>query len=551
MYFFNCYNSLDKIMLVDYFAMILIAIISTIFFVFSSYKLLQILQLSGYKIGQMFKWLKKTKFVYFSRLLMLSFLSCASMLITNVLMRDFFVVKSLEYFAFGFFILFASFFIVLLFSEKKKTPLKLTKRVVRLVVSLSIITFIFSVLIEFAGYMFVPYLAYGLIAIVPIFLPLLVSLAALINAPIEKIIYKSYIKKSKQKLETFKGIKVIGITGSYGKTSVKNILTKILSEKFKVCSTPENFNTPMGLSKTILENLREGDEILVAEMGARNLNDISELCEFVKPTIGVITGIGNQHLETFKSIENIIKTKAELAKYVTENHGKLFINVDSKNAKTLSESYKNAHLVSFLEQKDLIFDKIDISLSGTNFDIKYKEEIINVQYKLLGEHNLSNLYLAVSVAFGLGLSLDEIKSGIEKIECVQHRLQLIDSSNYKIIDDSYNCSVEGSKASLKFLKTCKISGNKIVITPGMVELGEEQFSANFEFGKDLANSCDYVIIDSNVNYDAIKNGLLEEKFDESKIIKTANLDEAVSKLAEIASKNDIVLFENDLPDNYS
>lgn len=543
-------KSLSEIAKTDYIVLFAIAILTTVLMVFVGYKLLQMLQLTGYKLSGYFMWFKETKGSYFSRLFMLTFLSLASMLMTNVLLVDFFIVKILEYLAIIFFFLFCSLFITNLFTAKQKTPLKYTKRMTRLVVVYSILVFVVSLVILFVGYLYVPYLSYGLVSVVPLLLPVIVSLAYLITYPVEKLISNSYVRRAKRKIQSRKDLVIVGITGSYGKTSVKNILTTILSEKYKVCATPSSYNTPLGLAKTILSNLTDDDEIFIAEMGARQKNDIMELCEMVSPSIGIITGIGNQHLLTFGSEENIIKTKGEIAEYITRNNGKLFINIESKNAKILAESYENAKKLSLYDKDELEFLNIETSKLGSNFEIKYNGETINAHTILLGEHNLSNIYLACNVAISMGLSLTQLASGIEKLVSIKHRLEIIKStSTYTIIDDAYNSSVEGSSASLEVLS--KFDGKKFVITPGIVELGKEQFNSNFEFGRKLATVADMVIIDSAINYDAISSGLIFAKFDEDKIIQTANLTQAIQMLGLYATPNDVVLFENDLPDNYN
>lgn len=543
-------KSLSDVAKSDIIVLVAIAVLTTVLMVFVGYKLLQMLQLTGYKLSGYFMWFKETKCSYISRLFMLTFLSLASMLMTNVLLVDFFVVKILEYVGIIFFFLFSSLFITNLFTAKQKTPLKYTKRMTRFVAVYSILVFAVTLVILFVGFLYVPYLSYGLVSVVPLLLPLIVIISYYITYPVEKIISNSYIKKAKKKISSRKSLVVIGITGSFGKTTVKNILGTMLSEKYKVCATPSSFNTPLGLAKTILSNLNDDDEIFIAEMGARQKNDIAELCEMVSPTIGVITGIGNQHLLTFGSEENIIKTKGELAEYVTKNNGKLFINVDSKNANILAKDYKNAEKVSFYKQNGLIFNEIETSKDGSKFNITYNNKTISVNTILLGEHNLSNIYLATTVALSMGLSLDEIAVAIKKLVSIPHRLEIIKSSStYTIIDDAYNCSVEGSSASLDVLS--KFEGKKFVITPGIVELGKEQFNSNFEFGRKLAGVADMVIIDSSINYDAISSGLIFAKFDEEKIIQTANLSQAVQMLGLYASPNDVVLFENDLPDNYN
>ena len=536
----------------DLFMFSVFAVLATVLMIFVGYKLLQIMQLAGYKIKGYFKWFKETKFSYISRLFMLSFLSFSSMLMTNVLLRDFFVDKVLSYFSMMFFILFCSLFITNLFTAKQKTPLKYTKRMLRLLIVFIILVALITWWLQYVGFMFIPYLSFGLIAILPLMLPIILVIAYYITYPLEKLISNSYINRAKKKLDEYKNLKVIGITGSYGKTSVKNILSIILSEKYKVCSTPASYNTPLGLAKTILSNLEEKDEIFIAEMGAKQRFDISELCEMTKPEIGIITGVGNQHLLTFGNIENVAKTKAELAKYIEKKNGKLFINVDFLPARELAKKYKNSINVSVLdiEGLDICAKNIKTTKNGSSFDLCYDNKVQKCETILLGEHNISNILLASRVAIELGLSLEEIAVGISKLVTIAHRLEILKStSTYTIIDDAYNSSVEGSKASLNVLS--KFDGKKFVITPGLVELGKEQFNANFEFGKDMASVCDYVIIDSSINYDAISSGLIFAGFDEDKIIQVVNLSQAVEMLGKYATNNDVVLFENDLPDNYS
>ena len=478
----NTFELKDKL---DISMLVIIALVSSVLMVFVGYKLLQMLQLTGYKLNGYLRWFKETKYSYISRLFMLSFLSLAAMLMTNVLLADFFVVPALKFVGILFYILFSSLFITNLFTAKQKTPLKYTKRMTRLVVVYFILILIFSILIEILGFMFIPYLSYGLIGIIPIMLPLFVFLAYYITYPIEKLISNSYVKKAKKKLESIKNIQVIGITGSYGKTSVKNILKTILSEKYKVCASPSSYNTPLGLAKTILQNLNSDNEIFIAEMGAKQRFDIKELCEMVKPKIAIITGIGNQHLLTFGSVDNIIKTKSELAEYVSNNHGKIFVNIESDGAKKLVNNFKDAIKVSIKDNKtDLFVKDIKTTKDGSKFSLCFNNEVVECKTILLGDHNISNILLAATVAINLGLTLKEIQEGIEKLVTIPHRLEIVKSSStYTILDDAYNSSVEGSKASLDVLS--KFDGKKFVITPGLVELGTEQFNSNFEFQSDF------------------------------------------------------------------
>ena len=534
----------------DFFMFTVLTVVSTVLMIFVGYKLLQMLQLTGYKINGYVKWFKETKCSYISRLFMLSFLSMAAMLITNVLLADFFVEKVLSYISILFYILFCSIFIMNLFTAKQKTPLKYTKRMTRLVIVFAVLIGGFTWALQYVGYRFVPYLSFGLIGVTPLFLPGFVFVSYAITYPIEKLISNTYIKKAKNKLLVRKDLKVVGITGSYGKTSVKNILETILSEKFKVCATPSSYNTPLGLSKTILSNLTEKDEVFIAEMGAKQQFDIKELCEMVNPEIGVVTGVGNQHLLTFGSIENIVKTKSEIGEYISAVGGKLFVNVDNEQTKELAKNFKNAVLTSLNSDGDLTVCDVKISEKGSEFTLKFGKETEKCKTILLGKHNISNILLASRVAIFMGLTLKQVASGIAKLRTIPHRLEIVKStSTYTIIDDAYNSSVEGSKASLEVLSN--FSGKKFVITPGLVELGSAQYSSNVEFGKNMAEVCDYVIIDCVINYEAIKTGLIEAGFNQENILHVGNLSQAVEMLNKLASSNDIVLFENDLPDNYS
>lgn len=529
----------------------IIAVVSTVLMVFVGYRLLQMMQLTGYKVKSFMKWFKETKFSYMSRLFMLALLSFLSMIITNVLLEDFFTGKMhiFSYCSIIFYLLFCSMFIINLFNAKQKTPLKYTRRMKRLVVVFTVLVAFVSFVIEYLGYKFFPLISFGLISVVPLFLPLLVVVAYFITLPFEKLISNSYIKKAKKKLLSFENLKVIGITGSYGKTSVKNILSTILSEKFKVCPTPASYNTPLGLAKTILSNLESSDEVFIAEMGAKQLGDIKELCNMVEPKISIITGVGNQHLMTFGTVENIIKTKSELAEFTSAIGGKVYINTDGELAKEIYKNYPNSISVSLNDNK-IGVKNIETNKDGSSFVLSINGKEKKCQTILLGNHNISNIVLACTVALDMGLSLDEIARGIEKLRTVPHRLEIIKSSSmYTIIDNAYNSSVQGSKASLDVLS--KFDGKKFVITPGLVELGKEQFNANFEFGREMAEVCDYVIIDSVINFEAINAGLIHAGFKEENILQAGSLSQAVKVLNTLVQADDVVLFENDLPDNYS
>ena len=536
--------------LVDFWLSVVASLITTLFVTIMATNFFHILQLSGYKLKGYTDYFKQTKFASIGRLAIISILAAGAMVITNVLLEQLLVGRALKYASIIFFFIFCLVYVVNMYGVPQKTPIKYTKRMTRLIIVFAIICFVSGVALQYLTVLCVPYFTAGGVLILPLLLPVFVIVTHGVTLPVENIISKSYIKRAKAKLLNYPNLKVVGVTGSYGKTTVKNIIASILAEKYKVCVSPFSYNTPLGLTKTILENLNADDQILVCEMGARNPGDIAELCEMVRPDIGVITGIGNQHLATFKTVENLINTKAELARFIEKHDGYLVVNVESGGAKQIFDKTNCAKIAIGGENSSIVAENIVATKDGSKFELVIGgKRVGRVETVLLGEHNVSNILLAVAVAQKLGLSEKEIVDGIKRIIPVSHRLAIVPSNNaLVVIDDAYNGSVEGTKSALNVLS--KFEGRKVVITPGLVELGNEQFNANFEFGRDMAKVSDYVIVTGVINWEAISTGLEFAGFDKTKIIRAGSLNQAVSMLPSITNPGDVVLFENDLPDNY-
>jgi len=375
-----------------------------------------------------------------------------------------------------------------------------------------------------------------------------------IMLPVETRINLGFYKQAQEKIKSRPDLTVVGITGSFGKTSTKFIVGTILGEKYKVLNTPESYNTPMGLSKVINNNLTEDHEIFIAELGARNIGDIKELGELVRPKIGVITSIGPTHLETFKNMDNIMKTKYELVEELPTD-GIAIFNYDNEYIKKLADkTFKEKILYGLeeIEYLDLYAENIEVSEFGSTFTIKDKEgNSIRCTTKLLGKHNIYNILAGVAVAKTMGLSYEEIKRGIEKIEPIPHRLNIINpGTGILIIDDAFNSNPIGAKAALEVLSQFK-EGRKIIVTPGMVELGAMEAEANREFGINIGKVCDYVILVGERRTRPIYEGLMEVNYNEDNIFVVNTLDEATACIQKIARPKDVILFENDLPDNYN
>ncbi len=372
--------------------------------------------------------------------------------------------------------------------------------------------------------------------------------------PIETSINMKFYKQAQNKIKSMKDLKVVGITGSFGKTSTKFIVATILAEKFKVLNTPESYNTPMGLSKTINNDLSPDDNVFIAELGARNIGDIEEVAALVHPNIGVITSIGPTHLETFINMDNIMKTKYELIEELPTD-GLAILNYENEYIKKLADKTFKEKFLYGLEDKedlDLYAEDIEVSERGSSFTLKLKDgQAIQARTKLLGKHNIYNILAGVAVALRLGLSLDQIRDGIEKIEPIPHRLNIINpGTGLIIIDDAFNSNPIGSKAALEVLSQFK-EGKKIIVTPGMVELGAMEVEANTEFGVNIGKVCDYVILIGEKRTQPIYQGLMSINYNKENIFVVNNLEEATIYIQKIAKAKDVILFENDLPDNYN
>lgn len=429
--------------------------------------------------------------------------------------------------------------------EKKKIPLKLTSRVKRMFVTELIIIII---LLFVAGINNYTLAKLEVINIVSLFLCMI---ANIINYPVEAMIRQWYINDAKKILSKCPGLIIIGVTGSYGKTSVKNFLVKILSAKYEVLATPKNYNTTMGVVKTIRENLKSTHQIFVCEMGATKVNDIKEICNLVKPKYGIVTSIGPQHLESFKSIENVIKTKLELADSVKENGGTIFINCDNKY---LKDQNLDMNVVKYGVNNDsLDYNAYDLysSEKGVSFKVKDNDgKEVTFTTKAIGRYNIVNIMAAIAVANKLGIKLESMVSRVREIKNVEHRLQLINRGSINIIDDSYNSNPVSSKSAIDTLG--EFEGTKIIVTPGLIELGKEENKYNYELGEYITKICDYIFLVGKEQSRKVEEGIKSKGFDESKLFVVDSPQEAMQKITSLSIQGKVnVLLENDLPDNYN
>ncbi len=385
----------------------------------------------------------------------------------------------------------------------------------------------------------------------PVLLPVWLSVCALVAWGLEKIISEAYFRSARGKLLSQSDLIRIGITGSYGKTSVKQILGTILEEKYSVLITPKSFNTPMGVTRTIRERLLPSHQVFIAEMGARHVGDIKELCRLVKPEIGILSSVGPQHLDTFKTLDRVASTKYELIDALpADGHG--FFADDGAICKQLYDrTGKPKTLVALATgSADLWCENTEISAEGSTFDLCFKDgERLQVTTRLLGEHSIQNILLAASVAKHLGLTKNQILRGIRRIEPVPSRMELIKNPNsYTIINDGFNANPVSAQAALSILS--QFPKRRIIITPGMVELGAEEAAFNQAFGRQIAKAVDIAIIVGKKRVQPILDGLNEAGFPKENIHHVDSLEQSTKVLQTLVHKDDTVLYENDLPDNY-
>ncbi len=538
--------------------LVCISVVNGLLLFFASMKFMLSLQQSGYRGKRYFKWLASPETPYLSRLMLLCLLGFLFFLVLCTTFSSIVGEKIASYVGFASYLLFIVAYIRTESAVNAKVPLKKTKRLVRLCVTFilcaTVISFGLMLLLDLIassiGSTVVYLVRYSLICGMPILTPYILFLAYLINEPFEEIIKRYYLKRAKNKLDKSKVLK-IGITGSYGKTSIKEILKTILSQKYRVLATPASYNTPLGIAITS-KNLDSTHDIFIAEMGARSKGDIKELAALVKPSYGVLTGINNQHLETFGSPETIKDTKFELFENLAEN-GKGFFSTDSEGARELYERFGGEKFCAGLSGENNLVTATDISTGqhGMSFTLVIRgEKPVKCNTVLLGRHSVSNICLAAAVAYKIGLTPQEIAQGINRIQSIGHRLELMpNNKNIVIIDDSYNSNEDGIKAAMEVLDT--FSGRKIVLTPGLVELGKIENVANLAFGNLLAKHVDIVIIIGKHNAEMLINGLTAGGMDKSNIFFAKTLNKGNAMLNEMLREGDVVLFENDLPDNYS
>ncbi len=414
------------------------------------------------------------------------------------------------YYSIYFYALFMTSFIM--WNKKLDRPVVLTSRVKRFLAILLFATFAISALC----------LANPLCNSSFVFIPLIIAYVG--SFILEKIFFISYKHKGKQRVHSITGLKIIAITASYGKTSIKNYLHHVLKKKYKTYKTPRSVNTIGGIVLDVNRDIPLDTQIYIAEAGAREKGDIEEIAMFLEPQICVIGSVGEQHIEYFKTLDNIIHTKMELLKSPRMQKGFVHESVPIKDYETITKFPNNLHITKS-------------SLDGIWFDVEINGVIEHFHAPILGSFNAINLTAVILVAHELGMSLDEIKVALKSLPQVEHRLQLIKAGGKVIVDDSFNGNLEGMLEAVNICSTYE--GRKVIITPGLVESTDE---ANILLAKEINEKFDYVILTGSLNTQLLNAHISSEKVF---ILKDKSLMETT--LAEQTRVGDLILFANDAP----
>lgn len=553
--------------MIDLWERIALSVLSTGLFFAVGARAYGVMQQCGYKNARFFAWLKRRDNLWYNRLCLLFLMLVLSCALT-ALGFSFLGVKIARIVSVVPLCAFSILFCVTEGREPLKVKRVPTGRLVRLCLLHAALTavFTFALISVFCaiesrvGGEWLQLFFCLPVCLTPLFIPWIFAVANGVSRLFEEPRNRRYVKRAAEKLRAAQenGCIVIGVTGSYGKTSVKNALQTILSEKYRVAATPSSYNTPVGIAKSVFSKQFDVAQVFIAEMGAKKTGDIEELCRLFKPDYAIFTGVCRQHAETFGSESDIFTEKKKIisfAKYATVCGNDLA----EKYAAAFTEEEKNKAV--FLP-KDAVknfgdaFDKTQFDLelptsffaSGASAKTQTsteRAEIGRIELPVLGRGAAENVALAAATAALLGLTQQEILNGVQKVTGVPHRLQLVRANGIYVLDDGYNASEKSAAQALEVLK--KFPGKKYVITPGIVETGIEDREVNLPLGEALAQF-DGVFVHRGAI--AVKEGYLRAGGIAERLGEYVDTQDATKALGEKLGKGDAVLFLNDLPDAY-
>ena len=388
--------------------------------------------------------------------------------------------------------------------------------------------------------------------IVDAFLPLFVSIIVkIVEIPVS-IIKKSIIKKAQQKIKKFPKIVTIGITGSYGKTSVKKYLSKLLKCQYgkdAILTTPGHVNTEIGIAQLILKKLSSQHKFFICEMGAYHKSEIERTSKLVKPKVGILTGINEQHLALFGSLQNTIQAKSELIKNLPKD-GLAIFNGDDKNVRKVYQSTQiSKSYITLSSDKTASFYAKDVQVFKDHIKlvVVHQETFFNLDLPIIGQENLSNVLLAILAAYKLNISLEKIQSCLEK-QPIHSGAILRHRPKYDLLDSTYSTNPKAFSADIKHLQLW--TGKKIVVTPGIIELGSVAHSIHEDLGRQLAGIADLVILTRDYYLPDVQKGASDQKIKKNiPVIYMTSEIEIENKIKSFVNTNSVVLLEGRLSSN--
>lgn len=438
---------------------------------------------------------------------------------------------------------------------RPKQPLVFTMRIKRLLGTTALILILLSAVIAvFTGPSFGRFFLFAFPACAFLFAPAFLLFANLLNRPMERAINNRYYREAEYCVNNAPFLKIAAITGSYGKTSIKNILGDMLKYDFNILVPPSSFNTKLGLTRIIREQLLPTTQIFIAEMGAKKKGEISEITDMLKPDVSLITTVVGQHLETFGSIENIIEEKSHVYRALIPGTTAIINHDDEKMRRIPIPEGVNTIYISTKTSPyapSVYVEDIEADEHGSRFTLIDNREDrrvrIPMKTSLLGEHNIFNIAAAAAMALTLGAKTRSIVKATEDLVPVKNRLSTREEKGVTILEDAFNSNPVGAKAALDVLSLMK-ARKRVIITPGMIELGDREREIHTEFGRQIAGVCDEVVLVTKRQTVNIYEGLKDSGYDMSKVTIVAGMREALKMIHRICQAGDAVLIENDLPD---
>ncbi len=426
------------------------------------------------------------------------------------------------------------------FVETKK-PLKITQKIKMIIVA----GFIWLVLFSFISYLlfsnfFVSLIISLLLATQPW---IFIILGLFTILPYEYFNKIKTVKETNSKINSIKNLKVIGISGSYGKTSTKELLYQLIKDEFKTLRTPDSYNTIFGIAKVVKYELDKTYQVFICELGEYKIGEVKYLSNMVNPKYGLITGITKQHFERFKSIDSITKTVFELADFIADKT-KIALNISSREIKNESKNYPDS-IKYGNDNSNVYINNVNFGKESTNLNLIINKKLYKVKTNLFGFSAINNLCGAIAGALILEIDVKKIIDKIPNLKPFDHRYERAQQGKTTIVDNTYSSNIVGFNETIKTASTIK--GTKVLITPGIVELGSAEFDAHQEIGKNLNGAFDKIIlVGENNRTRALKSTIT----DKNVLIINDTRKEYQEILNNLIGKYDWIFLENDVTQNY-